>query len=162
MTHQYTLRVEAARAGAGIREYLSRLRQGLVYCWRCEDWHQADEFDVDPRRHTGRAGSCRRAIRAAVAEDLAGRGLLPPPAAVWVVTRLEPAPQQAGGKMRSYWHGPVRAPGARRGRLPGTWSPALDDRVARFPGASEATRALISAFGRRDAVPAGCRLVRLA
>ena len=161
MTHEHTLKIEAARAGVGIEEYLARLRQGMVYCWRCEDWQQAGEFAVEPRRHTGRAGSCQRSIlTAAVGEHAAAALLVPPP--VWVVRRLEAAPGPGGRGAVSYWHGPVRAPGGRRGRLPGAWSPALDDRVARFPGAREAARALISAFGRRDTVPPGCDLIRLA
>jgi hypothetical protein len=160
MTHQHTLKIEAARAGVGVEEYLGWLGRGMVYCWRCENWHQAGEFATDPRRHTGRAGSCRRSVLAAAGELAADALLLP--GAVWVVRRLEPAPGPRGRLACSYWHGPVRAPGGRGRRVPGAWSPALDDQVARFPGSGVASRALISAFGRRDAVPAGCSLVRLA
>jgi hypothetical protein len=213
MTHQHTLKIEAARAGVATGEYLARLAEGLVYCWRCEVWHQAGDFDVDRRRHTRRAGSCRRAILAARAGvttgeylarlagglvycrrckdwhpadylnagprrpaglarscrrailvaavgELAADALLRPPA-VWVVRRPEPERGQGSRVTWSYWRGPVRAAG-QRGRLPGEWSPALDDRVARFAGAGAASGALIATYGRHDAVPPGCRLVRLA
>ncbi len=161
MTHVHTLKIEAARAGVAVGEYLGRLSRGMAYCWRCEDWHQAGEFAADPRRHTGLAGSCGRSILAAAAGKLAADALLLPPA-VWVVKRLEPVPGQRGRVTCSWWHGPVRTPGSRRRQLPGGWSPELDDQVARFPGSGEASRALISAFGRRDAVPPGCSLIRLA
>jgi len=161
MTHERTLKIEAARAGVPVGEYLGRLDSGMIYCWRCEDWHPAGEFALEPRRHTGRAVACRRSVLAAVVgEDAADALLLPP--AEWVVRRLAPAPGPPGRRACSYWHGPVRAPGGLGRRVPGPWSPVLDDQVARFPGSGEASRALISAFGRRAAVPAGCSLVRLA
>jgi len=65
MTSEHTLKIEAARAGVGVGEYQARLRQGLLWCYRCQDWHQADAFPADARRHSGRAGSCHQAIRAA-------------------------------------------------------------------------------------------------
>jgi hypothetical protein len=160
MTHQHTLKIEAARAGVATGEYLARLAEGLVYCWRCEVWHQAGDFDVDRRRHTRRAGSCRRAILAARAGVTTGE-YLARLAGVWVVRRPEPERGQGSRVTWSYWRGPVRAAG-QRGRLPGEWSPALDDRVARFAGAGAASGALIATYGRHDAVPPGCRLVRLA
>jgi hypothetical protein len=158
---EHTLKIEAARAGVGVGEYQARLRQGLLWCYRCQDWHQAEAFPADARRHSGRSGSCRRAIRAAAHASLAARGQLPPPAAVWVIRR----PGQAlrllpGGQPWAYWRGPGRAaPGRDRA---GTWSPALDANVARFPGAGQARDTLITAFGGASAVPPGCRLVRLA
>jgi hypothetical protein len=161
MTHEHTLKIEAARAGVTVEAYLGLLHRGLIYCWRCEDWHPAGEFAPEPRRHTGHAGACRRSIlAAAVGEDAADALLLPP--AEWVVRRLAPSPGPPGRPACSYWHGPVLAPSGRGRRVPGPWSPALDDQVARFPGKAEASRALIAAFGRRDAVPPGCSLVRLA
>jgi hypothetical protein len=162
MTSEHTLKIEAARAGVGVGEYQARLRQGLLWCYRCQDWHQAEAFPADARRHSGRAGSCRQAILAAARDALASRGQLPPPAAVWVIRRPEPGPRPLpGGQPWAYWRGPGRA--ATRGRdCAGTWSPALDDGVARFPGASQARDALITAFGGVGAVPPGCRLVRLA
>jgi hypothetical protein len=162
MTHEHTLRIEAARAGVAVEAYLGRLDSGMIYCWRCGDWHPAGEFAVEPRRHTGRAGACRRSVQAAAAGTLTAAGLVLPPAATWVVRRMAPAPGPPGRPACSYWYGPVRAPGGRGRRVPGPWSPVLDDQVARFPGSGEASRALISAFGRRAAVPAGCSLVRLA
>jgi hypothetical protein len=158
---EHTLKIEAARAGVTAQEYLSRLRRGLLYCYRCQDWHPENAFPADSRRHTGRAGSCNRAIRAAVRQELTERGQLAAPAAVWVIKRLEPSPGPGGGQASSYWRGPGRAPGRSRKR-PGTWSPALDKHVARFPSADEARNALIAAFGSPGAVPPGCRLVRLA
>jgi hypothetical protein len=157
---EHTLKIEAARAGVTAQEYLTRLSQGLLYCYRCQDWHPEDAFPADNRRHSGRAGSCNRAIRAAVRQDLAGRGQLPPPAAVWVIKRLDPSPGP-GGQACTYWRGPGPAPDQGRKR-PGTWSPALDENTARFPGAGQARDALITAHGGPGAVPAGCRLVRLA
>ena len=161
---QHTLKIEAARAGVPAQEYLARLSQGLLYCRGCRDWHQAEAFPADARRHSGRGGSCKQAIRAAVSQDLAGHGQLPPPAtraAVWVIKRLEPAPGPGGGRACTWWRGPGPAPGWGR-RRPGTWSPALDEDTARFRGAGQARDALIAAYGSAGAVPAGCRLVRLA
>ena len=161
VTSEHTLKIEAARAGVGVEEYQARLRQGLLWCYRCQDWHQAEAFPADARRHSGRGGSCCQAIRAAARAALAGRGQLPPPATVWVIRRPGPAPRLLpGGQPWAYWRGPGRAaPGRDRA---GTWSPALDDNVARFPDAGQARDALITAFGRASAVPAGCRLMRLA
>jgi len=162
MTGQHTLKIEAARAGVSVGEYQARLSQGQLWCYRCQDWHQAGAFPADARRHTGRSGSCSQAIRAGALEELAGRGQLPPPAAVWVVRRLQPSPGPDGPAC-SYWRGPGSRPAAPGGSRAGTWSPALgDERVARFPGAGQARDALIAAFGGADAVPPGCRLTRLA
>ena len=91
VTSEHTLKIEAARAGVGVGEYQARLRQGLLWCYRCRDWHQADAFPADARRHSGRAGSCHQAIRAAVRDALASRGQFPAPAAVWVIRRPGPA-----------------------------------------------------------------------
>jgi len=82
VTGEHTLKIEAARAGVGVEEYQARLRQGLLWCYRCQDWHQAEAFPADARRHSGRGGSCRQAIRAAVRNALADRGQLPPPTAI--------------------------------------------------------------------------------
>src|SRR5580704_5035461 len=90
-TSEHTLKIEAARAGVDVAEYQARLRQGLLWCYRCQDWHQADAFPADARRHSGRAGSCHQAIRAAARDTLAGRGRVPPPAAIWVIRRPGPA-----------------------------------------------------------------------
>jgi hypothetical protein len=162
VTSAHTLKIEAARAGVGVGEYQARLRHGLLWCYRCQDWHQAGAFPADARRHSGRAGSCHQAIRAAVRDALAGRGQFPAPAAVWVIRRPGPAPQLLpGGQRWAYWRGPGRGatPGPDRA---GTWSPALDTGVARFPGPGQARDALITAAGGAGAVPPGCRLVRLA
>jgi len=161
MTSEHTLKIEAARAGVGVGEYQARLRQGLLWCYRCQDWHQAEAFPADARRHSGRAGSCHQAIRAAARAALAGRGQVPPPAAVWVIRRPGPAPALLpAGQPWAYWRGPGRAaPGPDRA---GAWSPALGTGVARFPGPGQARDALITAFGEASAVPPGCRLVRLA
>jgi hypothetical protein len=159
---EHTLKIEAARAGVGVEEYQARLRQGLLWCYRCQDWHQAEAFPADARRHSGRAGSCQQAIRAAARDALAGRGQLPPPAAVWVIRRPGPAPQPLpAGQRWAYWRGPGRGPRSRPDRT-GTWSSALDDNVARFPGPGQARDALLGAFGRLSAIPPGCRLIRLA
>jgi hypothetical protein len=157
----HTLKIEAARAGVTVQEYLGRLSQGLLYCYRCEDWHEAGAFDVDPRRHTGRAGSCRQSIRAVSAQALAHRGQLPPPPAVWVIRRPQPSSDPRGSQAWAYWHKPRHRGRAGPDRT-GTWSPDLDDDVARFPAADQARDALIAAFGGAAAVPPGCRLVRLA
>jgi hypothetical protein len=69
------LRVEAARAGVTVQEYLGRLGQGLLYCYRCEDWHDAGAFGPDRRRASGRAASCQRSVREARRAPL--RGALP-------------------------------------------------------------------------------------
>ena len=161
MTSEHTLKIEAARAGVGVGEYQDRLRQGLLWCYRCQDWHQADAFPADARRHSGRAGSCHQAIRAAARDALAGRDQVPPPAAVWVIRRPGPAPAlPPAGPPWAYWRGPGRAvPGRDRA---GAWSPAPGHDVARFPGPGQARDALIIAFGGVGAVPPGCRLVRLA
>ena len=160
MTSEHTLKIEAARAGVDLGEYQARLQQGLLWCYRCENWHEAAAFPVDARRHSGRGGSCRQALRAAARDALADRGQLPPPAAVWVIRRPEPASRPPGGQPWAYWCGPGRrTPGRDRS---GTWSSALGDEVARFPGADQARAALITAFGRPGAVPPGCRLLRLA
>ncbi len=162
MTSEHTLKIEAARAGVGVGEYQARLRRGLLWCYRCQDWHQAEAFPADARRHSGRAGSCHQAIRAAARDALAGRGQFPPPAAVWVIRRPGPAPRLLlSGQPWAYWCGPGRRamPGPDR---PRAWSPALDNDVARFPGPGQARDALITAFGGAGAVPPGCRLVRLA
>ena len=162
VTSEHTLKIEAARAGVGVEEYQARLLQGLLWCYRCQDWHQAEAFPADARRHSGRGGSCRQAIRAAARAALTDRGQLPPPAAIWVIRRPGPTPRPlpSGQRPWAYWRGPGRAaPGQDRA---GTWSPALDDDVARFPGADQARDALITAFGRVGAVPPSCRLVRLA
>jgi hypothetical protein len=160
-TSEHTLKIEAARAGVSVGDYQARLRQGLLWCYRCQDWHQAEAFPADARRHSGRAGSCSQAIRAAARDALAGRGQLPP-AAVWVIRRPGPAQRLLpGGQPWAYWRGPGRGstPGPDRA---GAWSPVLDRDVARFPGPGQARDALITASGGPGAVPPGCRLVRLA
>ena len=162
MTSEHTLKSEAARAGVGVGEYQARLRQGLLWCYRCQDWHQAEAFPADARRHSGRAGSCHQAIRAAVRDALASRGQFPAPAAVWVIRRPGPAPRPLpGGQRWAYWRGPGRGATPGPGRAE-AWSPVLDTDVARFPGPSQAHDALITAAGGADAIPPGCRLVRLA
>jgi hypothetical protein len=166
MTSQHTLKIEAARAGVGVGEYQARLRQGLLWCYRCQDWHQADAFPADARRHSGRAGSCHQAIRAAARDALASRGQSPGPAAEWVIRRTAPAPQPTqqpppGGPRWAYWRGPGRRATPGPGHA-AAWSPALDTHVARFPGPGQAREALITAAGGPGAVPPGCRLVRLA
>jgi len=159
VTGQHTLRIEAARAGVDVAEYQARLERGLLWCYRCEDWHPATAFPADARRHSGRAGSCSQAIRAVARGELASRGRLPPPppppAAVWVIRRPRPDPGPPGGQAWDWWRGPGHA-------AAGTWSPALDGDVARFGAAGQARDVLTAAFGGPAAVPAGCRLVRLA
>src|SRR5579862_1051775 len=44
VTSEHTLKIEAARAGVSVAEYQARLRRGLLWCYRCRDWHQADAF----------------------------------------------------------------------------------------------------------------------
>jgi hypothetical protein len=162
LTSERTLKIEAARAGVGVGEYQARLRQGLLWCYRCQDWHQADAFPADARRHTGRAGSCHQAIRAAVCDALASRGQFPEPAAVWVIRRPGPPPQlPPGGQRWAYWRGPGRGAARDPGHT-AAWSPALDTDVARFSGPGQARDALITAAGGAGAVPPGCRLSRLA
>jgi hypothetical protein len=162
VTSEHTLKIEAARAGVDVGEYQARLRQGLLWCYRCRDWHQAEAFPADARRHSGRAGSCQQAIRAAARDALADRGQLPPPAAVWVIRRPGPAPQlRPAGQRWAYWRGPGRGARSRQDRT-GAWSAALDNDVARFPGPRQARDALLDAFGRASAIPPGCRLIRLA
>ena len=161
-TGEHTLKIEAARAGVGVGEYHARLRHGLLWCYRCQDWHQAEAFPADARRHSGRAGSCHQAIRAAARDALARRGQVPPPAAVWVIRRPGPArgcrPAGSGGRTGA---GPAAAPcRAQTARGHGHRHPAND--VARFPGPGQARDALITASGGAGAVPPGCHLVRLA
>ncbi len=55
----------AARAGLGVNEYIDRLNKGLLPCWRCQGWHDAEEFGKDSSRSSGRASSCRQSIAAA-------------------------------------------------------------------------------------------------
>ena len=49
MTSEHTLKSEAARAGVDVGEYQARLRQGLLWCYRCQDWHEAEAFPADAR-----------------------------------------------------------------------------------------------------------------
>ena len=76
MTSEHTLKSEAARAGVDVGEYQARLRQGLLWCYRCQDWHQAEAFPADARRHSGRARTSRptAARRAAAAGPVRGAG----------------------------------------------------------------------------------------
>jgi hypothetical protein len=157
VTSQRTFKAEAARARVGLEEYLDRLGRGQLWCSGCLDWHQAEEFPADARRHTGRGGSCIQAIRAEARAAIAGPAKLPPPAVTWVIRRPEPS----SGAAWAYWHGPGRSGGPGRNHA-GTWSPALDESVARFPGTEEARAALAAAFGNPGAVPPGCRLAGLA
>ena len=59
-TPEGALKVAATRAGLGVNEYIDRLNAGLLHCWRCQDWHDAEEFGKDSSRVSGRAASCRR------------------------------------------------------------------------------------------------------
>lgn len=59
------LKAAAARAGLGVNEYIDRLNAGLLYCWRCQDWHDAEKFGKDSSRTSGRAASCRQSKNAA-------------------------------------------------------------------------------------------------
>ena len=139
-TGEHTLKIEAARAGVGVGEYHARLRHGLLWCYRCQDWHQAEAFPADARRHSGRAGSCHQAIRAAARDALARRGQVPPPAAVWVIRRPGPAPRlPTGGQRWAYWRGPGRGamPGPDRA---GAWSPAPGKRRRPVPRPRPGTR----------------------
>jgi hypothetical protein len=157
------LRVEAARAEVTVPEYLGRLDQGLLYCYRCGDWHDAGAFGRDRRRPSGRAGSCLRSVRearqASIRRALPSAAAQPAPFAEWIVKRRAPSPGTDGGETGMYWCGPGGSAAADRR---GTWSPALNDRVARFPAITEACAALTVAFGGPGTVPAGCRLARLA
>jgi 5-methylcytosine-specific restriction endonuclease McrA len=58
------LKAAATRTGLGVNEYIDRLNAGFLYCWRCQDWHVADEFGKDSSRVSGRAASCRKSIAA--------------------------------------------------------------------------------------------------
>jgi hypothetical protein len=60
------LKTAAARTGLGVDEYTERVSKGLLYCWRCREWHDADEFGKDSSRWSGRASSCRRSRGAAI------------------------------------------------------------------------------------------------
>jgi hypothetical protein len=62
---EWTDATAAARVGMTVTEYRDRVNAGLLHCWRCQDWHPADEFSVDRSRGRGRAGSCRRSTNAA-------------------------------------------------------------------------------------------------
>lgn len=64
-TPEGALKRAAARADLGVNEYIDRLNAGLLYCWRCQDWHAADEFGKDSSRVSGRESSCRRSRNAA-------------------------------------------------------------------------------------------------
>ena len=85
------LRTEAARAGVTVQEYLGRLSQGLLFCYRCEEWHEADAFGPDRRRPSGRAGSCqhslREARRAPLRRALPQAAAEPAPPTEWIVPR---------------------------------------------------------------------------
>src|SRR5579872_2756216 len=70
MTSEHTLKIEAARAGVSAAEYQARLRQGLLWCYRCQDWHQAEAF---PAAVPARVGT-------AAGPDPATRPSAPPPA----------------------------------------------------------------------------------
>lgn len=59
------LKAAATRAGVGVNEYIDRLNKGLLYCWRCQDWHRAEAFGKDSSRWSGRASSCRESRGAA-------------------------------------------------------------------------------------------------
>ncbi|MGH3194587.1 MAG: hypothetical protein ACRDNT_01365 [Streptosporangiaceae bacterium] len=149
-----------------MQEYLGRLGQGLLYCYRCAGWHDAGAFGPDRRRPSGRAGSCLRSVREARQARI--RRAVPSPAAgpapaaasaVWVVKRRAPSPGPDSGEADWYWRGPA---GGAAGNRQGAWSPALDETVARFPAITEARDELIAAFGGTGTVPPGCRLARLA
>ena len=160
------LRAEAARAGVTVQEYLGRLGKGLLYCYRCDDWHDTDAFGPDRRRLSGRAGACLRSVREArqapIRRELpstAAGPASPAPSAVWVVKRRAPSPGTDGDEADLYWCGPG---GSAAGDRRGIWSPALDETVARFPTITGARDALTAAFGGDGTVPPGCRLARLA
>lgn len=59
------LKAAATRTGLGVNEYTDRLNKGLLYCWRCKDWHDAEEFGKDSSRTSGRTSSCRNSKNAA-------------------------------------------------------------------------------------------------
>jgi hypothetical protein len=65
-TPEGALKVAASRTRLEVNEYIARLGRGLLYCWRCKDWHEAEEFGKDASRASGRASSCRRSRGAAV------------------------------------------------------------------------------------------------
>ena len=89
VTSEHTLKIEAARAGVGVEEYQARFRQGLLWCYRCQDWHQAEAFPADARRHSGRKDRAARPLPAAARAVLAARGQhLGRRMAVWVIRRL--------------------------------------------------------------------------
>lgn len=155
-----TIKIEAARAGVTPQEYLDRLARRILYCYRCSDWHDASAFPADSRRHSGRAGSCTSAVRAATTTSEPAAPTQPPaPAATWVVRRPDQA--SATGQTWQYWSRP-RHPGRLGPDPEGTWSPDLDQDATRFQTANDAHAALITAHGSIGAVPPGCRLVRLA
>jgi 5-methylcytosine-specific restriction endonuclease McrA len=64
-THEGAMKAAAARAGLPVNEYLDQLNRGLLHCWRCPDWHDADAFGKDSSRWNGRASSCRQSRNAA-------------------------------------------------------------------------------------------------
>lgn len=72
-TPEGALKAAAARMGLGVNEYIDRLNAGLLYCWRCQGWHDAEEFGKDRSRVRGRAASCRRSIAAARKRKNPGR-----------------------------------------------------------------------------------------
>jgi 5-methylcytosine-specific restriction endonuclease McrA len=63
-TPEGALKAAATRVGLGVNEYVDRLNAGLLYCWRCQDWHDAEEFGKDASRARGRASSCRKSLSA--------------------------------------------------------------------------------------------------
>lgn len=64
----------AERAGMGVNEYIDRLDRGLLFCYRCQAFHPAADFGADQSRVGGKAGSCRRSVRAARQSRLATTG----------------------------------------------------------------------------------------
>src|SRR6202035_3746300 len=117
------------------------------------------------RRPSGRAGACLRSVRAARQAPIrralpraATEPESPAPPAVWVVKRRAPSPGTDGREADLYWCGPG---GSATGDRGGTWSPALDETVARFAAITEAHDALTAASGGPGTVPPGCRLARL-
>ena len=59
------LKAAATRAGVGLLDYQDRINKGLLYCWRCCEWHPAGDFGIDRSRIRGRTGDCRRSRNAA-------------------------------------------------------------------------------------------------
>ncbi len=55
----------ATRLGLSLAEYEEHLDAGLLWCWRCREWHPAAEFATDRNRGRGRAAACRRTQNAA-------------------------------------------------------------------------------------------------